>query len=958
MKQLPMRCRWTFLVLLVLLAACSQEAVAPTAPPPSDSAIAPTTLSGPIATLTAAPTPTQWVRRRVELPPTPEPTPVPIPTTPALVSPEGLYWPEVVWAEVLAPPTANDPLVAWYLTNDLVGVEGSYGIYPGRASLAERILTADVIARVNLVSKRTSVADRGGLWVALLEFRFRVHEYLKGSGPSEIGGLVYIEYPNGEADAREAATQIADAHDSRWDDREAIVFLWLDDIDAPDAPPFPRASDQYWLGNMALGPDGEAYTVSSRYRQAWLPEATRTTEQARRGASGASQPPAEKTFLLDAPSPIGAAGESAALSTVPTISLSNLKTRITTLEAEANAGGTPEYRRCVEHAYYRQRRQIHDVSQEGTPLEQDNATLSSSARAGTVLHTTYMATTSTDISPYYWYGGPDSDIVQPKALSPLTGHPTIIRVGHVTKRPLPAGSYSFFHNWANPVCPTRLAGADNHYRVDVTVSAPAGTLHEAFFDPVAIGNAVGADGTNGVLEPAAFTVDGTTTTISSLKWESGTATMVLSPSASLAGRAVDFIALDGSVTSTLAVDDATRSGGTLTWSAATQPWNAGDKLMLRIRPAAPAPAISISGLGASIEEGASDAFTVSASNLATANSYSIRVTTGDANVGFDAGCASRQQDAAVSSGSTSHDAAFTLHGCSAPGGTVTATLMQGAAAIATDTQQVTVTAAPTVQAAPAPTGLRVTGSTRTGVSVSWSAVQHAHRYKLERSPDGASGWSDVDDDISGTSRTVSGLSCGTTYHFRVSARGDGSTYSTEFGSPSTPSVSGATSACPAAEPAISISGLDASMEEGDSDAFTVSASNLASSTSYTIRVTTGGANVGFDAGCASRQQDATVSSGSTSHDASFTLHGCSAPGGTVTAALMQGATAVATATQQVTVTAPTDTETDSAVTRYDTNGDGVIDVHEYLAALRDYAAGKITWAEVLEVAEAYEKARG
>ncbi len=53
------------------------------------------------------------------------------------------------------------------------------------------------------------------------------------------------------------------------------------------------------------------------------------------------------------------------------------------------------------------------------------------------------------------------------------------------------------------------------------------------------------------------------------------------------------------------------------------------------------------------------------------------------------------------------------------------------------------------------------------------------------------------DELLGRTRTATGLDCGTTYHFRVSARGDGSPYSTSFGSASA-SVSGATSACPSA----------------------------------------------------------------------------------------------------------------------------------------------------------------
>ena len=81
----------------------------------------------------------------------------------------------------------------------------------------------------------------------------------------------------------------------------------------------------------------------------------------------------------------------------------------------------------------------------------------------------------------------------------------------------------------------------------------------------------------------------------------------------------------------------------------------------------------MSGLDASIEAGQSDAFTVSASNLATTTSYSIRVTTDDSDIGFDGACTDRQQDTTVPAASTSASAAFALHACRTPGGTVTAT---------------------------------------------------------------------------------------------------------------------------------------------------------------------------------------------------------------------------------------------------------------------------------------------
>ena len=91
-----------------------------------------------------------------------------------------------------------------------------------------------------------------------------------------------------------------------------------------------------------------------------------------------------------------------------------------------------------------------------------------------------------------------------------------------------------------------------------------------------------------MLDAAGFTVGGAATTIDGLKWEGGTLTLELSPAASLIGHALDFIALDGSVTLSLDGGAATVSGGTLTWSVADQPWQAGDLLMLRIRTGSPA----------------------------------------------------------------------------------------------------------------------------------------------------------------------------------------------------------------------------------------------------------------------------------------------------------------------------------------------------------------------------------
>ena len=153
-----------------------------------------------------------------------------------------------------------------------------------------------------------------------------------------------------------------------------------------------------------------------------------------------------------------------------------------------------------------------------------------------------------------------------------------------TMRPLPAGEYRVHYISQHYTrIPCNFKPDDTYSDWTVTVTAPAGTAHEAFFDPVAIGSGVGADASNGVLDPKAFSVGQVSTDLQSLKWQGGSATLTLSAPASLSGHFLDFIALDGTVAVSLDGGEASVSGGTLTWSVPAQPWQADDKLMLRIR---------------------------------------------------------------------------------------------------------------------------------------------------------------------------------------------------------------------------------------------------------------------------------------------------------------------------------------------------------------------------------------
>ena len=92
----------------------------------------------------------------------------------------------------------------------------------------------------------------------------------------------------------------------------------------------------------------------------------------------------------------------------------------------------------------------------------------------------------------------------------------------VSARPLPVGVYRTHYNNRDAHF-VRCDGYSSRYEWTITVNAPAGTLHEAFFDPVTVGTAVAADDSNGVLKPAAFTdANGASATLERIAWEPGT----------------------------------------------------------------------------------------------------------------------------------------------------------------------------------------------------------------------------------------------------------------------------------------------------------------------------------------------------------------------------------------------------------------------------------------------------
>ena len=156
-------------------------------------------------------------------------------------------------------------------------------------------------------------------------------------------------------------------------------------------------------------------------------------------------------------------------------------------------------------------------------------------------------------------------------------------------RPLPESEFSVFLNVTSlryMPCDAEPQEEKERAELVVTVTAPTGTLHEAFFDPVDLsGSGVGATGSSGVIDPDEFTVGSDDIEIDGLEWRSGSVVLELDDYVSLSGQTLDFIELDGSIDTSLDFAGAlvNESVGLWSWSVDSQPWEDGDLLMLRIR---------------------------------------------------------------------------------------------------------------------------------------------------------------------------------------------------------------------------------------------------------------------------------------------------------------------------------------------------------------------------------------
>ena len=463
--------------------------------------------------------------------------------------------------------------------------------YDGPTSLEERILRSPVIARVRLDSATSTVEsatapDGTTKYIALLEFSFSVLGYLNGSGGSDIVAI-WESRPvfDTRREAEAALPAVVAARDAQWDGHDAIVFLQTSQTYLTST----HEAGRYYLSwKNEIDVFDDSYSITSRYDKLWLP--------AEAPVGAPSQPSGDQQrFLMDVPPATG---------TAPTMTLGEMKARIAAVTAKLNTGdGSKEYLECVQRTYYYDRQDSHDINTGGDGLVRktpDHELDSGLAASSVVYEESPVFGIFPDKKGRTWLDGGDADLFSVEfgnavpwdSLGDGVNDYIYFARFVASARPLPAGVYRFHFNdvWAVfALCD----GYTIRYEWTVTVTAPEGTLHEAFFDPVTVGTAVVADSANGVLNPAEFTdANGTSATLNRIAWEagtgeSGTVKLTLSPRNGIAGHTLHFIALDGSVPLSLRVADAAVNApsDTLSWTVASQPWDDGDKLMLRLREA-------------------------------------------------------------------------------------------------------------------------------------------------------------------------------------------------------------------------------------------------------------------------------------------------------------------------------------------------------------------------------------
>lgn len=207
-------------------------------------------------------------------------------------------------------------------------------LYFGDTSVEERISTSAAVIKARLARTTTDVFTSSaegwsGKYYVAIRFHLTVSEYLSGDGSTNVtAAWVLLSGFNTQREAEDAAPGIAAKRDTTLDGRDAVFFLRKEDPNQIFGTSL-LGEDDYFLttGGNIEGEDW--YSLNSKFDRRWLPSA-------RTAATGDNQ-----EFLLAVP----------AAATL-TITLGELKRRVTSVSAELNGGdGSKAYKDCIRWKY-------------------------------------------------------------------------------------------------------------------------------------------------------------------------------------------------------------------------------------------------------------------------------------------------------------------------------------------------------------------------------------------------------------------------------------------------------------------------------------------------------------------------------------------------------------------------------------------------------------------------------
>ena len=189
----------------------------------------------------------------------------------------------------------------------------------------------------------------------------------------------------------------------------------------------------------------------------------------------------------------------------PSITLTNLRTMIAWVDG---GDGIASYEDCVLSviSYKQFFRDWEAFYQRTWKTQQAESQVASGAGERTTVHT-YGNSRDPGYSEV-WLTGPDMDLFRAEIVDDYTDPSNGYTDTIMTARPLPAGVYNITNHsrlYEYIACDFHPENNQLRWEVtrwEVTAMASDGVVHEAFFDPVAVGTAVGADAVNGVCSPS------------------------------------------------------------------------------------------------------------------------------------------------------------------------------------------------------------------------------------------------------------------------------------------------------------------------------------------------------------------------------------------------------------------------------------------------------------------------